>query len=304
VAEVAPMYRREAQAMLTQLLPRVAYAGDVDKAASGFVLASSECRAMVLSAATESALYNSGEDATIAGGAVTALRTVGALAPLWVAMHDADKSNAGAAAALWAQCDDPETSTTGFVDAVLRYLEKPAPSVRAAAATAVSHAAGSDPALVTHLVQCVTHAYASGTVAKRRGAAAAVSAIAPALEGSEQISGVMRFVLDQGLTDRDEAARRGFVDAGSALVSAHGASQLQLLMPMIEEYLENRAGLEEDLYDQVCDLAARPGRLPLHTDAACGDAMRAPVRRQSCGRFATAVGCLAALHSAVCGVTA
>eukprot|EP00892_Ulva_mutabilis_P008725 jgi/Ulvmu1/6224/UM028_0082.1 len=251
VAEVAPMYRREVQAMLTQLLPRFVSAADVEKAASGFVLPSAECRTIVLTSASESGLYTGEGEVPISDGAAAALRTVTALAPLWIAMHDADKKNAESAAALWSHCGDVDTGSTEFIDAVLGYLQKQAPSVRAAAAKAASHAAGAKRALVMHLVADVTRQYASATVSRRRGVAAAVSEIASALEGAEQIAEVMRFVLEQGLTDRDEAARRGFVDAGSALVSAHGASQLQLLMPLIEKYLENRDGLEEDLYDQV-----------------------------------------------------
>lgn len=250
IAEVAPMYRREAQAMLTRLLPRVTTAGDVAKAASGFVLPTPECRGIALAAATESGLY-SGDGVSIPDDIVTALRAVSTLAPLWVAMHDADRSNSEAAVELWAHCGDPVTGSVGFINAVLRYLDTQAASVREAAAKAASHAVGTDRKLVTHLVEAVTQQYAAAAVARRRGTAAAVSEIASALEGAVQISDVMRFVLDRGLTDRDEAARRGFVDAGSALVSAHGASQLQMLMPMIEQYLENRDGLEEDLYDQV-----------------------------------------------------
>lgn len=250
IAEVAPTYRREAQAMLTRLLPRITTAGDVAKAASGFVLPTPECRGIALAAATESGLY-SGSRASIPDDVVTALRTVSALAPLWVAMHDADKSNSEVAEALWAHCGETVTGSVAFIDAVLRYLDTQAESVRAAAAKAASHAVGTDRKLVTYLVETVTQQYAAGAVARRRGTAVAISEIAPALEGAVQVSDVMRFVLDRGLTDRDEAAQRGFVDAGSALVSAHGASQLQMLMPMIEEYLENRDGLAEDLYDQV-----------------------------------------------------
>lgn len=252
VAEVAPVYRREAQEMVTQLLPRVACADDVAKAVSGFVLPTPECRGIALAAAAESGLYSGeGMAAAIPEDVVAALRAVSALAPLWIAMHDADKGNAESAAQLWAHCGDPATGSTEFIDAVMLYLEKQAPSVRAAAAKAASHAASSRRELVSHLVGRVMEEYKAAPLAKRRGIAAAVSEAASALEGSAQISDVMRFVLNRGLTDRDENARRGFVDAGSALVSAHGASQLQMLMPMIEEYLENRDGLEEDLYDQV-----------------------------------------------------
>lgn len=252
VAEVAQMYRREAQAMLTRLLPRLTSAADVTSATSGFVLPTPECRRIVLEAASDSGLYSSVHGPILPEDVTAALCSDAALAPLWVAMHDAEKANADTAAALWAHCGDHGTGSVQFIDCVLPYLENSAPSIRAAAAKAASDAAGIDSSLVTHLVETATRQYATGSVAKRRGVAAVVAEIAPVLAGPSQISSVMRFVLDQGLTDRDEGARRGFVEAGSALVCAHGASQLQMLMPLIEQYLENRGGLAEDLYDQVC----------------------------------------------------
>jgi hypothetical protein len=94
-----------------------------------------------------------------------------------------------------------------------------------------------------------------GTTAQRGGAALAIKEVAAVITESTLVLDLMEFVLEEGLPDEVSSVRALFVDAGSALVNAHGASQLQTLMPLIDGFLENKRGLPEERYDQVTDTA-------------------------------------------------
>lgn len=247
LTEVAPAFSRVTTQLLTQLLPHVDTAADVAVAVSGFVLPIEQGRAAALSAAQESSLYSSPPSDRIQYH----LLQPTALAPLWVAMHDTSKENVAHAAMLWDTCSGVDIQSTMFLDAVLVYTEADSSDVRAAAARATSHAAATEASLVTHVCTHAMGACGGVSVARRHGAAAVITEVAAALSSPEEISKVMQFTLETGLIDRDDGVRGAYVDAGSAVVSAHGASQLQKLMPLIEEYLQNKNGLEEDLYDQV-----------------------------------------------------
>jgi hypothetical protein len=247
VAAVAPAFLRDTKHQLTQLLPSVGTGADVDVAVAGFVLAKPECRRMALDAAREAGLYEQLPSEV----AVQALRGAAALAPLWVAVHDADRENAAAAAALWAAAGAPPTASRTFLDALLPYSEAAAAEVRAAAARAVSDAAGTDGDLVSHACDHARRAAPGASAARSCGAAAVLSEVAAALPSASAVAGIMQHVLETGLTDRNDSVRSAFLDAGTAVVAAHGASQLRHLMPLIEQYLENRNSLEESLYDLV-----------------------------------------------------
>lgn len=247
LTEVAPAFSRATKQLLTELLPHVATAADVAVAVSGFVLPLAQGRSAALSAAADSSLYSEPPYQDIK----EELRHPSALAPLWVAMHDSSKENVALAANLWGNCTEVNTESVEFLDSVFVYTESDASEVRAAAARAASHSAASEAALVTHVCLHAMGACGNVSVARRHGAAALIAEVASALSDPDEIARVMQFILETGLIDRNDGVRSAYVDAGSAVVSAHGASQLQKLMPLIEEYLENKNGLEEDLYDQV-----------------------------------------------------
>ena len=254
LTEVAPAFSRSTKRLLTELLPHVATAADVAVAVSGFVLPLAQARAAALAAAADACLYSSPPSTAVEAE----LRQPSALAPLWVAMHDSVKENVALAAALWDTCGEVSSHSVEFLDAVFVYTEAQAGEVRGAAARAASHAASSDAALVAHVCAHAMGASETMATSRRHGAAAVVSEVASALSDPDEIARVMQFILETGLIDRDNGVRSAYVDAGAAVVSGHGASQLQKLMPLIEEYLENKNGLAEDLYDQ----ARAPAPLP------------------------------------------
>lgn len=260
LTEVAPAFSRATKQLLTELLPHVATAADVSVAVSGFVLPLMQGRSAALSAAVDSCLYSKPPSDAIKKH----LRQPSELAPLWVAMHDSSKENIALAASLLDTCSEVNSQSIPFLDAVFVYTEAEASEVRGAAARATSHAASSKAALVSHVCAHAMGASGNVSVARRHGAALVVSEVASALSDPDEIASVMQFILETGLIDRNDRVRSAYVDAGAAVVSAHGASQLQKLMPLIEEYLQNNNGLEEDLYDQVCFALLCIGSICLH----------------------------------------
>ena len=119
-------------------------------------------------------------------------------------------------------------------------------------------AAAPDADLIAAVCEHAMRGDAAGDAAARGGAAAAIEHIAPLVTDAAAVLRLMEFVLESGLPDGDGSVRKAFVAAGGAVVEAHGASQQEALMPLIEKYLENRHHLPEALYDQVLALPHSP----------------------------------------------
>jgi hypothetical protein len=261
----APRNLPEAQTMLTQLLPAVHDAQTAQLAASTLVVDTPEARQSALAAADAAGVYRcTGSN----GSSPTNLfLQPTALACLWVVVHDADTGIAASAKDLWAAAGIPDVVSSDFVDCITHHASVGAPSVLEAAARSAVAAARGDTELIRQLCTFATSG-ATGAPPQRLGGALMIREIASVLAEGEAVLDLMQFVLTAGLPDQISSIRERYVDAGSALVEAHGASLLQPLMILFDDYLENPHGLPEAVYDQVCCCLCTKYPAPLRTDNA------------------------------------
>jgi hypothetical protein len=246
----APRNLPDTQAMLMRLLPTVYDAETAYLAASTLVADTPDARRCSLAAFAAAGVYaRPGANGSSTSPTALLLRPL-ALSCLWVAMHDADEPIAKAAADLWAAAGSPSVDSAEFVESVTTHMSVGAPSVLEAAARAAVAAARGHPELVRQLCVFAT-ADCQGAVPRRLGGALVIREIAAVLVDGDAVLDLMRFVLAAGLPDQVGAVRDKYVEAGSALVEAHGASLLHALMPLFDDHLENPHELPEAVYDQV-----------------------------------------------------
>ncbi|KAK9804294.1 hypothetical protein WJX72_005256 [[Myrmecia] bisecta] len=169
---------------------------------------------------------------------------------LWLACHDPNQANALTSHQVWQTSECCLGSE--FVSCLMGYLGHAHADVRSAAAAALAAGIKERPAAMSQALDVLTDSYSHGSVRAREGAALALKACANLLTATE-VPRALDLLLGQGLADPDDGVREAMVQAGVALVDAHGKQHAQMMLPLFESYLEGakKGGRDEARYDRV-----------------------------------------------------
>eukprot|EP00884_Botryococcus_braunii_P017378 jgi/Botrbrau1/4323/Bobra.0232s0015.1 len=129
-------------------------------------------------------------------------------------------------------------------------LSSPHVDVRRAAAAALAAGIQEHPDAEQGALEAVVEVYSSGNPGTRTGAALALRACAACWTGG-RVQAALDFLLARGLADPDDAVRNYMVEAGVELLNAHGREGAQLMLPLLEGYLDKRKVEDEETYDRV-----------------------------------------------------
>ncbi|KAG0366840.1 translational activator of GCN4 [Gamsiella multidivaricata] len=206
---------------------------------------------------------------------------------LWTACYDEDPTNAKLAFELW-EDNGMEVEPT-YANALLPYVVHQNGFVRQAAAKAIAGAVKLYPDTVTatlNAIYILYHEKAQPIVPQyneyglviqeslnrqdpsdqRFGLSMALKNIAPLMTASD-LQPFAEFLIHQdALGDRSADVRQGMLDAGLAMITAHGAENVHTLIPVFENYLSEPARNSET-HDRIRESAVILfGALARHLD--------------------------------------
>ncbi|ORX96881.1 ARM repeat-containing protein [Basidiobolus meristosporus CBS 931.73] len=207
---------------------------------------------------------------------------------LWVACHEDNEANADLAATLWDEnsMEIPENYLSYLLPLVIHQNK----NVRVSAAKALAGAIQFHPQSISDSLVDIYNKYKElatpivpeydefGMVirsslekedpwAGRVGLASALVACAP-LMLPENLAPFFHFLIqEEALGDRHESVRQRMLDAGLAVISAHGQKRVESLMPLFESYLSSPAR-PNDTQDRIREsVVILFGSLAGHLDA-------------------------------------
>ncbi|KAF9966603.1 translational activator of GCN4, partial [Actinomortierella ambigua] len=226
--------------------------------------------------------------ATLAALEPVELTVINFSSELWVACYDGDENNAKMAFELW-EDNGMEVEPT-YADDLLPLIVHDNAFVREAAGKAIAGAVKLYPDTVTDTVGRIYALYAEkaqpivpqynefGLVIQeslnkqdpsdqRLGLAHALKNIAPMMK-AEDLKPFANFLIRQeALGDRSADVRQGMLDAGLAMINAHGPEHVHSLIPEFEAYLSEPAHNSET-HDRIRESAVVLfGALARHLDA-------------------------------------
>ncbi|KAF9109015.1 translational activator of GCN4 [Mortierella sp. AM989] len=181
---------------------------------------------------------------------------------LWTACYDEDSTNAKLAFELW-EDNGMEVEPT-YADALLPYVVHQNGYVRQAASKAIAGAVKLYPDTVTETLSAIYilyHEKAKPIVPQfnefgliiqesldrqdpsdqRFGLSMALKNIAPLMKASDLQPFAEFLIRQDALGDRNPDVRQGMLDAGLAMINAHGAENVHTLIPVFENYLSEPA---------------------------------------------------------------
>ncbi|KAF9359136.1 translational activator of GCN4 [Mortierella sp. AD094] len=181
---------------------------------------------------------------------------------LWTACYDDDSTNAKLAFELW-EDNGMEVEPT-YADALLPYVVHQNGFVRQAAAKAIAGAVKLYPDTVTDTLSAIYALYHEkakpivpqyneyGLIIQeslnrqdpsdqRFGLSMALKNIAPLMKASDLQPFAEFLIRQDALGDRNTDVRQGMLDAGLAMINAHGAGNVHTLIPVFENYLSEPA---------------------------------------------------------------
>ncbi|KAK9766674.1 translational activator of GCN4 [Basidiobolus ranarum] len=190
---------------------------------------------------------------------------------LWIACHEDNEANANLAATLWDEnsMEVPENYLSYILPLVIHKNK----NVRVSAAKALASAIQFHPQSISDSLKSIYDKYKElatpivpeydefGMVihsslekedpwASRVGLASALVACAP-LMNPEDLNPFFHFLIqEEALGDRHEDVRQRMLDAGLAVISAHGQEHVETLMPVFELYLGSPAP-PNDTHDRI-----------------------------------------------------
>jgi len=207
---------------------------------------------------------------------------------LWTACYDEDSTNAKLAFELW-EDNGMEVEST-YADALLPFVVHQNAFVRHAAAKAIAGAVKLYPDTVTDTVSAIYTLYHEkaqpivpqynefGLVIQeslnrrdpsdeRVGLSEALKNIAPLMTPSDLQPFAEFLIRKEALGDRSADVRQGMLDAGLAMITAHGAENVHTLIPFFENYLSEPARNSET-HDRIRESAVILfGALARHLDS-------------------------------------
>ncbi|KAI1317575.1 translational activator of GCN4 [Mortierella claussenii] len=207
---------------------------------------------------------------------------------LWTACYDEDATNAKLAFELW-EDNGMEVEPT-YADALLPYVVHQNGFVRQSAAKAIAGAIKLYPDTVTATLNAVYILYHDkaqpivpqynefGLVIQeslnrqdpseqRFGLSMALKNMAPMMTASDLQPFAEFLIRQDALGDRSADVRQGMLDAGLAMITAHGAENVHSLIPVFENYLSEPARNSET-HDRIRESAVILfGALARHLDA-------------------------------------
>ncbi|KAF9937443.1 translational activator of GCN4 [Mortierella alpina] len=206
---------------------------------------------------------------------------------LWTACYDEDTTNAKLAFELW-EDNGMEVEPT-YADALLPYVVHQNGFVRQAAGKAIAGAVKLYPDTVTatlNAIYILYHEKAQPIVPQfneygmliqesmsrqdptdqRFGLSMALKNIAPMMTASDLQPFAEFLIRQDALGDRSSDVRQGMLDAGLAMITAHGAENVHTLIPVFENYLSEPARNSET-HDRIRESAVILfGALARHLD--------------------------------------
>ncbi|KAF9987092.1 translational activator of GCN4 [Modicella reniformis] len=206
---------------------------------------------------------------------------------LWTACYDEDSTNAKLAFELW-EDNGMEVEPT-YADALMPYVVHQNVFVRQASAKAIAGAVKLYPDTVTTILSAIYTLYHEkaqpivpqynefGLVIQeslnrqdpfdqRFGLSMALKNIAPLMTASDLQPFAEFLIRQNALGDRNADVRQGMLDAGLAMITAHGAENVHTLIPVFENYLSEPAHNSET-HDRIRESAVILfGALARHLD--------------------------------------
>ncbi|KAG0234297.1 armadillo-type protein [Mortierella sp. GBAus27b] len=206
---------------------------------------------------------------------------------LWTACYDEDSTNAKLAFELW-EDNGMEVEPT-YADALLPYVIHQNVFVRQASSKAIAGAVKLYPDTVTATLSAIYALYHEkakpivpeynefGLIIQeslnrqdpfneRFGLSMALKNIAPLMTPSDLQPFAEFLIRQDALGDRNEEVRQGMLDAGLAMITAHGAESVHNLIPVFENYLSEPARNSET-HDRIRESAVILfGALARHLD--------------------------------------
>ncbi|KAI8599877.1 armadillo-type protein, partial [Dissophora ornata] len=206
---------------------------------------------------------------------------------LWTECYDEDANNAKLAFELW-EDNGMEVEPT-YADALLPYVVHQNTFVRQAASKAIAGAVKLYPDTVTatlNAIYILYHEKAQPIVPQynefgliiqesldrqdpsdqRYGLSMALKNIAPLMTSSDLQPFAEFLIRQDALGDRSADVRQGMLDAGLAMITAHGADNVHTLIPVFENYL-SEPGRNSETHDRIRESAVILfGALARHLD--------------------------------------
>ncbi|KAF8985319.1 translational activator of GCN4 [Entomortierella lignicola] len=206
---------------------------------------------------------------------------------LWTACYDDDSTNAKLAFELW-EDNGMEVEPT-YADDLLPYVVHQNGFVRQAASKSIAGAVKLYPDTVTETLSAIYilyHEKAKPIVPQynefgliiqeslnrqdpadqRFGLSMALKNIAPLMKASDLQTFAEFLIRQDALGDRSSDVRQGMLDAGLAMINAHGADNVHTLIPVFENYLSEPARNSET-HDRIRESAVVLfGALARHLD--------------------------------------
>ncbi|KAF9438265.1 translational activator of GCN4 [Entomortierella beljakovae] len=207
---------------------------------------------------------------------------------LWTACYDDDSTNAKAAFELW-EDNGMEVEPT-YADSLIPYVVHENGFVRQAAAKAIAGAVKLYPDTVTETLNAIYALYHEeakpivpqfnefGLIIQeslnrkdpseqRFGLSMALKNVAPLMKANDLQPFVEFLIRKDALGDRSADVRQGMLDAGLAMINAHGAENVHSLIPVFENYLSEPARNSET-HDRIREsVVILFGALARHLDS-------------------------------------
>ncbi|GBG78816.1 hypothetical protein CBR_g28040 [Chara braunii] len=176
---------------------------------------------------------------------------------LWMAMHDPDEQNTQAGEDIWDMYG--HSLGTDYAQGLTKALSHPNLNVRQAAAGGLAAAMETYPATVAETLSALFSLYIRDVPVGRgdhdpswegrEGVALALKACAKELT-TRDLPAVATFLISRALADLNSDVRYRMVDAGVTIIDVHGKTNVGLLLPIFENYLDKKAA-DEERYDLV-----------------------------------------------------
>ncbi|KAG0338181.1 translational activator of GCN4 [Podila horticola] len=196
---------------------------------------------------------------------------------LWTACYDDDSNNAKAAFELW-EDNGMEVEPT-YAEALLPYVVHENGFVRQAAGKAIAGAVKLYPETVSETLAAIYVLYhekaahcpqeslnRQDPADQRFGLSMALKHIAPLMTASDLQPFAEFLIRQDALGDRSGDVRQGMLEAGLAMITAHGAENVHSLIPVFENYLSEPARNSET-HDRIRESAVILfGALARHLD--------------------------------------
>lgn len=194
------------------------------------------------------------------------------LSKLWLLLHDSDDEVTRAAQALWDQtgCKLPE----GYTNELMKLLSHTSEHVRLAAGRAIAGGLqATDAVQVSTAIDGLVELFTSSPDEEvrdqfgipitnemiyrhetRDGVMAAFGACVDVLSNGELLTKVFHFFVQRGFADQNDKVWERTLASGHTLINEHGATFVNMLLPVFEGYLSGELNTEaksEDIQDRI-----------------------------------------------------